>query len=162
MKKSLILVKLCLGVLCSGLAVGCYKHSYTVGTGGNTEKEAAYSKWHAHWLVGLIGEDDVNVNAVCPSGNATIKDSRSFVNLVVWALVGTIYSPTTVEVYCGDGSTAAATLTPEQLRAAALKPETMDMAREISAAKAAELQSALDAFQRANSNVASNGSPARL
>jgi len=162
MKQSKTLSKIGMGIVCAAMMVGCYKHSYTVGAGGNTEKEAAYSKWHAHWLFGLIGEDDVDVKAICPSGDATVKDSHTFVNSLIHALVGTIYAPTTVEVYCGDAPAKAATLSPSQMRAAALQPEAMEMARRISSAKAAELQAAVEAFREANKNVASTGAATRF
>src|SRR5690606_13293345 len=68
--------------------VACHKHSYTVGAGGNTEGEAAYKKWESHWFFGMIGESQVKVSEVCPSGNATIKDSRSFLNGLVSAFTG--------------------------------------------------------------------------
>ncbi len=60
---------------------GCYKHSYTVGAGGNTEGEAKYDSWESHWFFGIIGESDIDIKTVCPSGNATIKDKISFLNL---------------------------------------------------------------------------------
>lgn len=83
--------------------VACHKHSYTVGTGGNTEGEAAYQEWESHWFFGMIGESEVKVNEVCPSGNATIKDSRSFLNGLVSTFTGIVWSPSMVTVYC-DGS----------------------------------------------------------
>lgn len=162
MKQSKTLLKLGIGLFCSVLVAGCYRHTFTVGNGGNTSKDPEYSAWQSHWLYGVIGDTNVDVKTICPSGNATIQDRHGFLNLVVYALVGVIYAPTTVEVYCGDGTTAKLTVTPAQLRAAGLEPETMDMARGLSAAKAAELQAAIETFRDAQRNVAKNGSPSRL
>jgi hypothetical protein len=155
-------LKLGLGLFCATLVAGCYRHTFTVGAGGNTNKTPEYSAWQSHYFYGLIGESDIDVKSICPSGNATIQDKQSFLNSVVYSLIGIIYAPTTVEIYCGDGSTAKLTVTPQQLQAAGMSPEMMEMAREISAAKAAELQSAIDTFRESQRNVARNGSPSRL
>jgi hypothetical protein len=135
---------------------GCYKHSYTVGQGGNTGGDPTKSFWQAHWLFGLIGEADVDLKTTCPSGNATIKDQHSFLNGLVSALVGVIYSPTTVEIYCGTGRAASLHLTPEQLRQVALAPETLAWANQVSPVKAAELQAAAETYRASHRNVAAS------
>ena len=147
-----------MGLLCVSMAAigGCYKHSYTVGNGGNTGGDATKSFWQAHWLFGLIGEADVDVRTTCPSGNATVKDSWTFLNSLVSALVGVIYSPTTVEIYCGNGRTGSLHLTPEQLRQVAVAPETMAWANQVSAVKAAELEAAIETYRATQKNVASS------
>jgi hypothetical protein len=105
---------------------GCYHHTYTVGLGGNTSSEAAYSHWHSHWFYGIFGDKDVHVKEVCPSGNATIKDETSFLNGLVSEITGFIWSSTTVEIYCDTGGAVASmslTLTPEEARRLARSPE---------------------------------------
>ena len=62
-----------------------------------------YSKWHSHWLFAIIGEDNVDVLKVCPSGNATVRNDVSFLNGLVGVIIGIIYYPTTVEVFCDGG-----------------------------------------------------------
>ncbi len=94
----------------------CFSHQFTVGRGASTDGAPVLSEWRSHWIYGLFGTGEVNVAAVCPSGNATIKDYHSFVNLIIGALIGWIWWPTTVEVYC-DGRSASLSLTPEQMRA---------------------------------------------
>jgi hypothetical protein len=132
-------------------AMGCFKHSYTTGSGGDTSQDARYSKWHSHWLFGIIGEEDVNVRQVCTSGNATVKDEVSFVNGVIGALVGAIYYPTTVDVYC-DGSSRAAqvVLSPDQMKRIGTNPELGDFARALSEEKAHELSVALARTRQAD------------
>lgn len=130
-------------------ALGCYKHSFTTGSGGDTSSNARYSSWHHHFLLGIIGEKNVDVKSVCPSGNATIKDEVSFVNGLVGALVGIIYYPSTVEIYC-DGKMATLTIPADAMRAIALDPETMLAVRAIAPGKAAELD---DAVLRHETNV---------
>jgi hypothetical protein len=149
-----------MGLLCVSVGTlgGCYKHSYTVGRGGNTGGDPTKSYWQSHWLFGLIGESDVDMKTTCPSGNATIKDRWSFLNSIVTALVGVIYAPTTVEVYCGEGKTASLHLSPEQLRRIAVAPETMAWANEVSTVKAAELAAAIETYRATHKNLATTES----
>lgn len=137
-------------------ATGCFKHSYTVGTGGNTNAEAKYSEWHSHWLYGIIGEENVDVKKVCPSGNATIKSKTSFVNGLIGWLIGIVYYPTTVEIYCDGGAAKAASiqLTPEQALKVAKHADTMAFAKSVSDAKAAELAEAIAIFEHRQANLA--------
>jgi hypothetical protein len=156
---SLLFVKLAkvfgIGLICLS-AAGCYRHSFTVGSGGDTDKDARYDAWESHWFFGLIGESEVDVKAICPSGNATLKDKLSFLNSLVGALVGIVWAPSTVEVYCGaDDKAASLTFSPEQMRTIALRPDTLAWARSVSALKAADLQSAARSFSDAHRNVAS-------
>ena len=139
------------------VSAGCYRHSYTVGSGGNTAADPAKSVWTSHWLFGLIGESDVDVKTVCPSGNATLKDEQSFLNYLVSAILFDIYTPTTVEVYCGSGRSATLHLTPQQMRRVAIAPETMVWANRVSSTKATELQAAIEAYRATHESVA--GSP---
>ena len=108
---------LCLSVIvvvaCAG-ATSCWKHTYTVGVGA-PEGQQVYKKWHSHFLFGLIGDKNVDVTALCPSGNATVKDQHSFVNQIIQALTIGIYGPTTVRVYCDDGKQAKLELNGEQV-----------------------------------------------
>jgi hypothetical protein len=122
----------------SALLLGaCFHHSYTVGSGAPNGR-IVYEKWHAHWLFAIIGEENVNVNAVCPSGNATVRNDVTFVNGLIGALIGWIYYPTTVVVYCADGPAAGAPmslqLTPEQSRKLVESPEFSRWVAEVAAA----------------------------
>jgi len=163
MKKVLMVVLLgvALGV------TGCHKHSFNVGTGGNTEADAAYSSWESHWFFGIIGQSEIDVNEICPSGNATIRDKTSFLNGLVAGFVGIIWSPTTVEVYCDNGSAnaddndvaAVINLTSSQMRTIAMDPSTIEFARSISSEKADELSAAINAYSQSNALVASNKTP---
>lgn len=156
---------------------GCYKHSYKVGSGGNLEADAKYSSWESHWFFGIIGESDVDVQKVCPSGNATLKDRVSFLNGLVGSIIGIVWYPSTVEVYCGaEGAAAPAAaaappadaaekpaepaatskleLTPEQMRRIALDPRTLQWARLVSPTQAAELQAAVEVYKARTQDVA--------
>jgi hypothetical protein len=126
----------------------CFTHTYTVGAGGDVTKPPTYSASKGHFLNGLISDDNViNVSNICPSGNATIKDQHTFVNLLIGALIGIIYRPTNVEVYCGEGgTTSSVVIPPETLRQIALDPRALELAKELSDEKAAELTAAIYAY----------------
>ncbi len=128
------------------LAAGCYHHSFTVGTGGNTDGDAKYSHWQSHWFYGIFGEEDVKVKEVCPSGNATIKDYHSFLNGLVGAFIGVIWYPTTVEIYCDGGKSATLTLSPEAMRAFGRSAPVVESARSFDPDLAEELVAARKAF----------------
>ena len=150
MKRSLWII----AVLAIGMsASACFRHSYSVGAGGNTQNAPAYSSWHGHWILGLFGDDTVNIQAICPSGNATIKDEHSFVNLIIAALIGELYYPTTVEVYC-DGRTARLELTPDRLRAIGRNPRLMSELRSEDPGLAHQLSAALEIDRMAESFAA--------
>jgi hypothetical protein len=131
-------------------ASACFKHTYSIGAGGNTNNSPAYSSWHGHWIFGLFGDDTINIQSICPSGNATIKDEHSFVNLIIAALVGELYYPTTVEVYC-DGRTARLELSPEKLRELGRNPRLMAQVRDAEPALAHQLSAALEIDRMAES-----------
>lgn len=96
MRKAIVLLAL------AALISGCFHHVYTVGSGAPNGR-VVYSAWHAHWLFAIIGEDNVDVSRLCPSGNATVRNDVTFVNGLIGTLIGVIYYPTTVEVFCTDG-----------------------------------------------------------
>jgi hypothetical protein len=154
---------------------GCYKHSFNVGSGGNLNADAKYSSWESHWFFGIIGESNVDVKQVCPSGNATLKDRVSFLNGLIGSIIGIIWYPSTVEVYCGAEAPAAAApaaapaaaepaaepaktsrleLTPEQMRQIALNPKTLEWAMTVSPTKAADLQAAIEVYKNRTQNIA--------
>jgi hypothetical protein len=148
-KKPMKRIRLVVTVLAAAvLATACFKHSYTFGAGGNTHNSPAYSSWHGHWILGFFGDETVNVSSICPSGNATVTDEHSFVNLIIAALIGELYYPTTVEVYC-DGRVARLELSPEQLRAMGRNPRTMAYVRDAAPEQAPRLAQAIEIDQSA-------------
>jgi len=145
--------------------VACHKHSYTVGAGGNTEGEAAYKKWESHWFFGMIGESQVKVSEVCPSGNATIKDSRSFLNGLVSAFTGIVWSPSMVTIYCDGGGAGAkgdenaqnevkVQLSAHEMERIARDPRTMAWAERVDPESARRLGRALERESAAETQFA--------
>lgn len=89
-------------------ASACYRHTYTTGTGAAVRGRApTYLEWQSHFLFGLIGEYEVPIDRICPSGNATVKDRVGILNGLIGALTFFLYMPTTVVVYCGEASAPA-------------------------------------------------------
>jgi hypothetical protein len=165
------------------VATACFKHSVVVGAGGDTESEPAYKKWESHWFYGIIGEPEVNVSEICPSGNATIKNEQSFLNGLIGGAIGVVWHPTTVTVYCGAADAPAAAggaeekedseaavgevqirLSAEEVRRIASDPRTLAWAESVSPSQAAALKAALS--ERSGSGpriqVASVGNNAEL
>lgn len=84
------------------VTTGCFEHTYTMGNGA-VAAPVVYDEWQSQWLGGLIGERNLDIDVLCPSGNATIHDEQSFLNGLVTVLTTGIYSPTTVTVRCEGG-----------------------------------------------------------
>ena len=97
---------------------GCFQHTVDVG-GGARHAPVVYDHWEHFWLAGLIGHVRVDVERMCPSGQATIETRQSFLNGLVAGLTSGIYTPTTVRVRCRDGRRAALELSAEEMRAVA-------------------------------------------
>ncbi|UCF68308.1 MAG: Bor family protein [Acidobacteriota bacterium] len=116
------------GLACVVVMAGCMKHTYTVGAGAPAG-EIVYEHWHHHWLFGLIGDENLDLKRICPSGNATIHEETSFLNGLVAALIGVIYSPTTVTIRCADGSTAELELDERQVSRIVTDPRFLEFVK---------------------------------
>jgi hypothetical protein len=87
-----------------GLA-GCYEHTFNVGRGA-PYAPIVEDDWQTFWLAGLVGHYRLDVEEMCPSGDATIEAKQTFLNGLVAALTSGIYTPTTVRVRCRTGRRA--------------------------------------------------------
>ena len=108
------------GLMLVGLAAtlgtaGCFRHTVDVG-GGARQAPVVYDRWEHFWLAGLVGHVGVDVERLCPSGQATIEARQSFLNGLVAGLTSGIYTPTTVRVRCDDGRRTALELSAEDVR----------------------------------------------
>ena len=106
-------VALALGLVVA--TTGCFRHTYQVGQGA-AAGPIVYEEWQTKWIAGLIGETNLDVDQLCPSGNATVHDEQTFLNGPLGVLTGGIFTPTTVRVRCSDGGSAAIDLSAEQVR----------------------------------------------
>ena len=110
-------------------AQGCYKHTFNVGQGAPNGKQV-YNSWHAHWLFGIIGDKELDIDQICPSGNATIHNEISFVNGLVGALIGVVHYPTTVWIKC-EQTTSALELSVDQAITLATHPDFLHYVGEV-------------------------------
>ena len=107
------------GLACSLLAlslVGCYQHTITVGAGA-PHAPVVLDQWEHFWIAGLVGHVDVDVERLCPTGNATVVAKQTFLNGLVSALTSGIYTPTTLRVRCDNGRNADVELNAAQVAA---------------------------------------------
>jgi hypothetical protein len=99
-------------------------------------------QWRHHWLFGLISPDrELELSQMCPSGNATIEVEQSFLNGLVAALTGAIYSPTTVRVRCARG-TASLDIEPENLTGLASDPDFLAWVAEVAPDRLEDIENA--------------------
>lgn len=108
------------GLVLLGLATvlaltGCFRHRVDVG-GGARSAPVVYDRWEHFWIAGLVGHVRIDVERLCPSGQATIEARQSFLNGLVAGLTSGIYTPTTVRVRCRDGRRTALELSAEDAR----------------------------------------------
>lgn len=144
MKKALSLLVI-LG-FCLSLA-GCYTHLYDVGDGAPNGKEV-YKKWSNHFLLGIIGDNKYDINDICPSGNATVKDEMTFVNgLVSMLTFGIIYNPTTVTILCDSKKAATLDISAEKVAAIVMHPSFPDYVAQVAPEL---LPQAMEAIANAN------------
>ena len=106
-------------------ASACY-HA-TVDTGLTPSSVVAEKSWASGWLWGLVPPSTVETASKCPHGAAKVETQHSFLNMLVGALTGGIYSPMSIKVTCAQAGRASlspttptidigANATPEQIR----------------------------------------------
>ncbi len=143
---------------------GCLQHTVSIGTGA-PEGALVYKNWHHHWLFGLIRpehQEELDLAAVCPSGNATLHEETSFVNGLVDALTWFIYSPTTVTILCDDGTETEIALSAGDVSRVIHDPRFPELVAEVAPARLAEAQAALEDLrlaERAGSAPDTGASP---
>jgi hypothetical protein len=137
-------------VLAMGLVIvmtGCFEHTYTVGQGAPAGP-VVYEEWSNSWLGGLIGEKNLDVSQLCPSGNATIHDEQSLLNGLVSFLTGGIYTPTTVEVRCDSGRSAEIGFSRSEVIAIVTSQAFMDRVERVMPGRLAEAQLGVQALEQ--------------
>jgi hypothetical protein len=136
------------------LLTGCFKHTYTIGEGAPPGSKVVYKHWHQHWVFGVIGDENVNLAEICPSGNATIHEERSFLNGLIDVLIGVIYSPTTVTVMCADGSRTEVLLSEDEVASIIADPRFLLAVEEHAPERLAEVLTALPFLETETTRVA--------
>ena len=101
---------------------GCFRHTLDVGAGA-PRGEVVYDHWQHFWIGGLVGDTREDVEALCPSGDATIEARQSFLNALVAGLTAGIYMPTTLKIRCAEnGRRGDVDLTADEVRQYAESP----------------------------------------
>ena len=124
------------------------QHSFTVGA-PQLGDEVVYRNWHHHWLFGLVRpklQKQLDIDDLCPAGNASIHEEVSFANGVVDILTAFIYSPTTVTVTCGAGDAAVAAtaeLSGDEVREIAEDPRFREAVERLAPERLGEFDAAL-------------------
>ena len=104
-----------LSVVILSASAACYRHTINFGDGAPTG-ELLYDHWEHFWIVGLIGDKVLDVEQICPSGNATIESRQTFLNGLVEALTIGIYAPRTLRLRCEDGGAVSIPLESDDVR----------------------------------------------
>jgi hypothetical protein len=138
-------------VVISGTVSGCFKHTFTVGSGAPFTREGiVYNKWRAHHLYGLISNRKaLKISELCPSGNATIYERTSFINGLISGVIGFAFAPTTVTVWCA-GKTASLQLDAAEVVAIVKAPLFSEWVREIAPDRVNEVATAITRLQTGN------------
>jgi hypothetical protein len=95
--------------LAGALAGGCYTTRIVSGVPAKTVAPMAQDRWH-HSVVAGIAEisPPVDLDAMCTDGDwAEIKEEMTFLNGVVNAGTGGIYTPRTYTLSCGPAPAPA-------------------------------------------------------
>ena len=113
------------------LLAGCY-HA-TVETSRPPSGVVVERPWAHSFIGGLVPPSAVEVTDRCPNGVARVDSELSFLNLVVGALTGGIYTPMSIRVQCAAAPGPGALLEGGDDPLAALQ-EAADLSRETSEA----------------------------
>ena len=84
-----------------GLLSGCYNLKYydsAVPGPGQTHKI-----WVHGFLWGLVSVGEIDLHGECPKGVYKMKSNLNFVDFLLSAVTGGIYSPMNVVITCGSG-----------------------------------------------------------
>jgi hypothetical protein len=83
---------------------GCFKHTITMGKGGDMSKPPLEQKDY-YFIYGAVGQSSVNVEQVCKSNNATVVVQETIVDgLIGNCVCGNLLMPQTTQIYCGAQS----------------------------------------------------------
>ncbi len=85
---------------------GCY-HA-TIDTGLTPSTTVIDKSWASGWLWGLVPPSAIETAKKCPQGVAKVETQHSFLNQLVSALTGGIYSPMSIKVTCAQSGHASA------------------------------------------------------
>jgi hypothetical protein len=122
---------------------GCYKITYTNG-GPASMAPPTREEWHHRFVYGLVELEPVSVAQVCPGGTFTQAHTEmSLPNGVVQMIVGVLYTPSTIQIWCASGAYYEGTLNESGEVVQLLVPEGATLTPEVEAARDAYAQRVL-------------------
>lgn len=80
---------------------GCYR--VTVETGAPPSPTRIERPWQMSFAAGLIPPSEINTQADCPMGVASVQTQRSFLNELASAITSSIITPMDVRIVCAAG-----------------------------------------------------------
>lgn len=83
----------------------CY-HA-TIETGLTASATVVEKPMASGWLFGLVPPSTVQTQSKCPQGVAKVETQYSFLNWLVGAITGGIYTPMSIKVTCAQGGRAS-------------------------------------------------------
>lgn len=91
------------------LAAGCYTTRIVSGVPAQHVAPMAQEAWHHSVIAGLAEvSPPIDLEGLCPRGSwAEVKEELTFVNGLVGAATGSVYTPRTYTVTCGGGAAPA-------------------------------------------------------
>ncbi|MCK6520407.1 Bor family protein [Myxococcota bacterium] len=122
---------------------GCYKINYTSG-GPASLAPPTRVEWHHRLVYGLVELEPVSVAEVCPGGTFTQAHTEvSLPNGIVQMIVGVIYTPSTIQIWCASGAYYEGTLNESGEVVQLLAPVGEPLTPEVEAARDAHAQRVL-------------------
>lgn len=122
---------------------GCYKITYTNG-GPASMAPPTRAEWHHRLVYGLVELEPVAVNQVCPGGTFTQAHTEvSLPNGIVQMIVGVLYTPSTIQIWCASGASYHGTLNESGEVVQLLVPVGEPLSAEVEAARDAYAQRVL-------------------
>ena len=101
-------------------------------------------EWHHRLVYGLVELEPVSVNQVCPGGTFTQAHTEvSLPNGIVQMIVGVIYTPSTIQIWCASGAYYEGTLNESGEVVQLLAPVGEPLTPEVEAARDAYAQRVL-------------------
>ncbi len=98
---------------------GCFTHYTHIGWGARSKAYPVVEQhWNHYFLAGLIGEADLQLDRLCPSGHGSAKTGQGVLQGLISVVTYGIYTPTRVVVRCREALSAPGppTLTPEKTK----------------------------------------------
>ena len=82
------------------LCAGCFNVTYVAKT--RTPSTVVHEEKMNFFLLGIVGEHDVQAGQRCPAGVARVKTTQTFVDVLLAGITLGIYTPRRAEITCAQ------------------------------------------------------------